>query len=92
MKVWKSKAALLQPLVNDNEAAVVPIQNLHSVPALRNENEKVAGEEVFLPLVADDGAKAVDAVPHVDGFGCEKNPHCAGQAQHHPSAANSSAR
>lgn len=70
----ESEASLLEPLVEEDEAAVVPGQHLRPVTPAADEDEEVAGVEVFLPLVADDGGEPVDAVAHVDGLGSEENP------------------
>ena len=76
------EAALLEPLVEKDETAVVPGEHLGPVAAAADEDEEVAGVEVLLPLVADDGGEPVDAVAHVDGLGGEKNPDRPREKQH----------
>lgn len=77
-----AEAPLLEPLVREDEAAVVPGQHLRAVALLREEDEEVPRVEVLLPLVSDDGAQAVDAVPHVDGVGSEQDADGAREEQH----------
>lgn len=79
---WESKTALLEALVEEDEATVVPGEHLRPVAAAADEDEEVAGVEVFLPLVADDAGEPVDAVAHVDGLGGEKNPDRPREEQH----------
>ena len=64
----ETEAALLEALVEQHEAAVVPGQHLGPVAAAADEDEEVPGVQVLLPLVADDGGKPIDAVAHVDGL------------------------
>ena len=64
-KVWEAEAALLEPLVIEDEAAVVPREHLGTVAAPADKDEEVARVEVFLPLVADDGGEPVDGIAHV---------------------------
>ena len=88
----KTKASLLETLVEQDEAAVVPGEHLRPVPAAADEDEEVAGVDVFLPLVADDGGQPVDAVAHVDGLGGEEDPDRPGEEEHYRRARSSSVR
>ena len=54
LEVRQPEAALLEALVIEDEAAAVPAEDLHLVAALADEDEEVAGEDVFLPLAAHD--------------------------------------
>ena len=56
----------IQPLVDEDEAALVPGQDLHPVGAPRHEHEEEAGVGVLLQLLLDDGHQAVDGLSHVD--------------------------
>lgn len=62
VKRRQTESALLEPLVEDDETAVVPGQHLHPVAPSRDEDEEVAGVDVFLPARAHQRGKAVDAV------------------------------
>jgi hypothetical protein len=73
VKVRETETALLEPLVIEDEAAVVPGEHLGSVSASADEDEEVPGVEVFLPLVADDGGQAVDGIAHVHPLSSEEN-------------------
>lgn len=93
VKRGELKAPLLEALVENDEAARVEAENLDAVTALRDEDEEVADEDVFLPLVAHDGAEAVDAVAHVDGLRGQQNTDRPREQQHgQPKAAMSCAR
>ena len=60
VELREAKAALLKALVEDDEAAVVPGEDLHPVPPPRDEDEEVAGEDVLLPAGADERRQAVN--------------------------------
>lgn len=76
------EAALLQALVVEDEAAVVPGEELRAVALSGEEDEEVAGEEVLLPLVLHQRAEPVDAVAHVDGLGGEEDADRSREEQH----------
>ncbi len=59
-KLRQAEASLLEPLVEKDEAPVVPGEYLRPVPLPADEDEEVPGVQVFLPLVADDGGESVD--------------------------------
>ena len=82
MEHGQLEAALLETLVEDDEAARVPTENLHPVAALRDEDEEMAGEEILFPLAADDRRQAIDAVAHVARLSGEQNPDRLGKKQH----------
>jgi hypothetical protein len=72
-EVRETEAALLEALVIEDEAAVVPGEHLGPVAAPADEDEEVAGVEVFLPLVADDGGESVDGIAHVHPLSSEQD-------------------
>jgi hypothetical protein len=72
-EVRQAKAALLEPLVIEDEAAVVPGEHLGLVAAPADEDEEVASVEVLLPLVADDGGESIDGIAHVHPLGSEQD-------------------
>ena len=78
----EAEAALLQAFVEDDEAAVVPGEDFHPVAAAGDEDEEVAGVDVFAPAAADEGGEAVDAVAQVDGLGGQEDADGAGEEQH----------
>lgn len=80
--VGQPKAAALEPLVVEDEPAVIPAQYLHAVAATSDEDEEVPGEDILLPLVTDDRHQTVDAATHVCWFRREENPDRARQAEH----------
>ena len=88
----KTKASLLETLVEQDEAAAVPGQHLGAVATPAHEDEEVASVEILLPLVADDGGQPIDAVAHVDGLGGEENPDRPREEEHYRRARSSSAR
>jgi len=53
VELGQAEAALLEPLIEDDEAAAVPGEHLHPVPPPGDEDEEVAGEDVLLPAAAD---------------------------------------
>jgi hypothetical protein len=69
-----SEAALLKTLVVEDEAPARPGENLRAVRLSREKDEEVAGVEVLLPAVADNGAQPVDAVAHVARLSRQENP------------------
>jgi hypothetical protein len=75
VKFGQLEAALLQSFVQDDEAPAIPRQNFRAVTSLRDENEEMAGVEVFFPLAAHNRTKPVDAIAHVDGSRSEQNSH-----------------
>jgi hypothetical protein len=77
-RLHAAEPALLEPLVEDDEAAVVPGEDLHSVPATGQEDEKVPREDVLGELCADERSQAVDGVPHVDGLDRHEDANGAG--------------
>jgi hypothetical protein len=81
-EVWQAEAALLEPLVVEDEAAVVPGEHLGPVAAPADEDEEVAGVEVFLPLVADDGGEPVDGITHVHSLRSEQDADSARDEKH----------
>lgn len=89
----QSEATLLEALVRHDEAAVVPAENLHTVPSPRDEDKEMPGVDVFSPASANECSQAVDAVAQVDGLRGEQDANCTRQEQHgQPSAATSSAK
>jgi hypothetical protein len=76
------EAALLEAFVIEDEATAVPGEDLHLVAALADEDEEVAGEDIFLPLAAHHHREAVDAVAHVDPLGGEQDPHGLREQEH----------
>ena len=94
LKRREPKAALLEALVGEDEAATVPREDLHPVLAPGDEDEEVAAVDVLLPRAAHDGREPVDAVPHVHRLGGEEDPDRPWEQEHlrYPSAATSSAR
>ena len=76
------EAALLETLVVDDEAAVVPGEDLRAVSAARDEDEEVAGEHVLSPAGAHEGDEPINAVPHVDRLRGEEDLDRAGQEKH----------
>lgn len=74
--------SLLESLIEEDEAAVVPGEDLDAIAALRDENEEVTREEVLLPLVPDDRGQAIDRVAHVDRLRRKKNADGAREEQH----------
>jgi hypothetical protein len=81
-EVREAEAALLEALVIEDEASVVPGKHLGPVAASADEDEEVAGVEVLLPLVADDGGKPVDGIAHVHPLGSEQDADSAGDEKH----------
>ncbi len=79
---WAAEAAGLEALVEDDEAAVVPGEDLHAVTAAGDEDEVVAREDVLAPGALDDGGQTVDAVAHVHRLTRQQNSHRAGKEQH----------
>jgi len=73
MKRGQFEAPLLEPLVEDDEAAAVPAENLHAVAPARDEDEEVTTVDVLAPAGAHDGGQAVDAVAQIDRLGGEKD-------------------
>ena len=81
-EVRETEAALLEALVIEDEAAVVPGEHLGPVAAAADEDEEVAGVEVLLPLVADDGGESVDGIAHVHPLGSEQDADSARDEKH----------
>jgi len=81
-EVRETETALLEPLVIEYEAAVVPGEHLGLVTAPADEDEEVAGVEVFLPLVADDGGEPVDGIAHVHSLGSKQDADGAWDEKH----------
>lgn len=81
-EVRETEAALLEPLVIEDKTAVVPGEHLGLVTAPADEDEEVAGVEVLLPLVADDGGKPVDGIAHVHPLGSEQDADGAWDEKH----------
>ena len=73
LEYGESEAALLQPLVVKDEAAVVPGEDLHPVSATRDEGEQVPGEDVLPPVSAHDRGKPVDAVAQIHRLAREQD-------------------
>lgn len=63
VELGQAEAALLEALVEDDEAAVVPGEDLHPVPPPGDEDEEVAREDVLLPAAADERRQPVYRVP-----------------------------
>ena len=78
----KPKPALLEALVREDEAAVVPCEDLHAVALLRDENEQVPGEDVLLPRVLNQRHEPVDAVAHVHRLRRQENPYGSREQKH----------
>jgi hypothetical protein len=72
----------LEAVVEDDEAIVVPSEDLHAVATAREEDEVAAGVNIFAPCTLDDSGEAIDAFEHVEGIGREQDAHRAGQKQH----------
>jgi hypothetical protein len=63
--VRQLELAALEPLVDEDEAALVPREDLNPVAPARDEDEEVAGVRVLRELVLHDCEKAIDRLPHV---------------------------
>jgi hypothetical protein len=81
-EVRETEAALLEALVIEDEATIVPGEHLGSVAAPADEDEEVAGVEVLLPLVADDGGESVNGIAHVHPLGSEQDADSARDEKH----------
>jgi hypothetical protein len=68
-----AKAACLEAFVEDNEAAVIPGQDLHPVPPARNEDEERAAVDIFLPRALHEPHEPIDASTQIDGLGREQD-------------------
>lgn len=77
-----AEASLFEPLVSEDEAAIVPGEHLGLVATLRDEDEEVTRVEALFPLIADDGAQPVDAVAHVHRLRREENPDGSREQKH----------
>lgn len=75
--------ALLQPLVKQDEAVLLPIQSLDLVSPPPTEQEQCVGERVKLKLLLDDGGKAIDPVPQVGITAGNADFVCSGEIAQH---------
>jgi hypothetical protein len=82
MESRKPETSLLQTLVVEDEAAVVPGEDLQAVTAPGNEGEEMAGVDVFLPIAAHDVGQAIDAAAQIDRLTSEENADCPGEKEH----------
>lgn len=78
----KPKPALLQALVEENEAVPIPDQNLHPVAAASTEDEDMPGERILGQYVIDQGDQAIDGLPHIDRARSEEDAYAGREAQH----------
>lgn len=74
LELRNAKPTGLEPLVEEDEATVVPGENFHPVTTARNEDEEVARVDVLAPAAVHDRPQPVDAVAHVDRLGCQQDP------------------
>ena len=77
-----AKASGLEPFVEDDEAAVVPGENLHAVAPARDEDEERAAVDIFLPRALNEAHQSVDALTQVDGLGGEQDAQRRRKQQH----------
>ena len=75
--------ALLQPLVKQDEAVLLPIQSLDPVSPPPTEQEQCVGERVKLKLLLDDGGKAIDPAPQVGITAGNVDFVCSGEIAQH---------
>ena len=76
------EAALLQALVVEDKAAVVPGEDLHPVTAPRDEGEEVTRVDVLLPITADDRRQPIDAVAQIHWLACEQDSNRPWEEEH----------
>src|SRR4030095_11494989 len=88
-----SESTPLQPLIEQQEAACRPGQDLQPIAAPGHEHVEVTAVEVVLVL-AHDRTQAVDRLPQVDGARGEVDPHRRWQGDHDvtPGAARAPSR
>jgi hypothetical protein len=85
------KAAALQPLVQQHEAAVIPEEHLDAIKPLADENEQMPAVRVELPLGLDDRSKTIVTAAHVDGLAREPDLHASRHRQHRSTTASTTA-
>jgi hypothetical protein len=68
-----TKASGLEPLVEDDEAAVVPGEDLHAVTPTRDEDEERPAIHVFLPRALHEAHQPVDTPTQIDGLRGEQD-------------------
>ncbi len=93
LKGRQPEAPLLEALVEDDEAPAVPGEDLHPVAPAGHEDEEMPGEDVLVPVGADDGFKTVDALAKINWLSGEQDANGPWQQEHggYPSAAINSA-
>jgi hypothetical protein len=68
-----AKASSLEAFVEDDEAAIIPGQDLHAVAPARNENEERAAVDIFLPCALYEPHQPINASTQIDGLGGEQD-------------------
>jgi hypothetical protein len=68
-----AEAALLEAFVVEDEAAVVPSQNLHSVTAPAHKGKQVSRVDVLFPLAGDNRHQAVNALSKVERLSSQQD-------------------
>ena len=63
------KGALLQPLVPEHEAVMVPPQGLDPIPPLVHEQEQAAFGRFVAENATDEAKEPRESLPHVGGVG-----------------------
>ncbi len=65
LDVRQLELAALEPVVEQDEAALLPGEDLHPVRPPREEDEQVPGVGILAEFLKDDAHQAVDGLPHV---------------------------
>src|SRR5438034_8460302 len=79
---WPAEGPLLEALVDDDEAVLVPVQQLDAVAALVAKHEDVSGQGIGLQVLADLLGQAVKAAPQIDRLAAEPDADGGRKAQH----------
>ena len=77
----RAKAAFLQALVIENEAAAIPKQDFAAVASSPQKHEQMPGEQVHSPLPTDYAAQAIMAAPKIDWLDREIDPNARRQRE-----------
>jgi hypothetical protein len=77
------EGARLESFVPDRQPVAVKIEDLDSIPAAVEEEEKMAGQRVLVKAFLDQSGEAVEAFAKVRGPGTEENSHGGGELREH---------
>ena len=82
MEVWHPKTASFEPLVDENEAAMIPIQDFERCASAVVEDEDISRHRISQEVCSNDGGEPVDGFAEILWLGGKEDSDRAWDGNH----------